>query len=304
MRRIAKTFIILGAAATMVPAATGQGPQPRRQAPARASGAAPATAPMDAKTSAPDPAAMDRLLGLWARQNGKLSSLTVGFVRVDKSVAFGQLDEFVGNAYLQTPNLACLHFKKVDRANPKAPKADDHERIVCTGQEVRQYDFKTKQIFVFPLDKNERKKAIQEGPLPFLFNMKADEAKLRYTMTLLNQDQTAYLIGIVPRLEQDRSVFSKAFLQLNKTTFLPDHLLLVDTNGKDTQDYKFTSVSPDKPINPVFFQALNIKGWQVVVNPGPETAQPSRGEAAARPEPPSARAPVGARPGTSSRRPR
>jgi TIGR03009 family protein len=232
---------------------------------------------------------------MWAQQNGTLKSLTVNFVRLDKSKVWGDTTEYVGSAYLQSPNLACLHFKKVDPADRK--KADDHERIVCTGQEVRQYDYKTQQIFVFPLDRDQRKRAIQEGPLPFLFNLNAEEAKMRWTMSLLGQDKDNYLVGIVPRLEPDKAVFKEAFLQLNKKTFLPDRMLLVDPNGKDTQDYKFTTVSPDTPIQPVFFQALNIKGWKIVVNPGaPQAAQggaPGRAQPEGRPQ-------VGVRPAASA----
>ncbi len=271
MPRIARTFVTLGAAALVASSAMGQDPQPRREAPARPAGQPPAAGEMQAKV--PNPAEMNALLADWAKQNGTLRSLTVGFVRTDTSAAWGK-EEYVGNAYLQSPNLACLHFKKVDRANPKKPT--DHERIVCTGQEVRQYDYKTQQIFVFPLDKNERKRAIQEGPLPFLFNMKADEAKHRYSMTKMDEDKNYYLIGIVPLEPRDKEVFSKAFIQLNKRSFLPDRLLLVDPNGKDTQDYKFEQVSADTPVNPVYFQALKIKGWKEVSEHGAGAARSGR----------------------------
>jgi TIGR03009 family protein len=275
MRRIVGTLVIMVAAAS---SAMGQTAQPRRQAP-------PATAPAQKAMAAPvpDPAAMDALLDRWAQQNGKLTTLTVSFVRIDTSKVWGDKTEYMGNAYLQSPNLACLHFKKVDRPEGKPATSADHERIVCTGQQVRQYDFKTKQIFVFPLDPDQRKRAIQEGPLPFLFNLNAQEAKQRWGMTLMGEDKDNYLIGIVPRLQKDRDVFSQAFLQLSKTTFLPDRMLLVDTNGKDTQDYKFRTVEPNQPINPQFFQALAVKGWKVVENPEP--AQAAQAEPAPRQQP-------------------
>ncbi len=297
MRRIAGTVVTLGAAALVASTAMGQDPQPRRAAPARGAAAPNRAAGGAMNAPVPDPAEMDALLAEWAKQNGKLKSLTVGFVRTDKSKVWGQ-EEFVGNAFLQSPNLACLHFKKADAANPKKPL--DHERIVCTGQEVRQYDFKTQQIFVFPLDRDQRKRAIQEGPLPFLFNLNAQEAKLRYSMTKMAEDKDNYLVGILPRLKKDQEVFSQAYIQLNKLTFLPDRLLLVLPDGKDTQDYKFTQVAPNGQINPVYFQALNIKGWKVVVNPDP--AAPAAAVAEPR-QPPPGRPQVGARPAGAGRRP-
>ena len=32
------------------------------------------------------------------------------------------------------------------------------------------------KIYIFPLDKDQRKRALEEGPLPFLFNMRAADA--------------------------------------------------------------------------------------------------------------------------------
>jgi TIGR03009 family protein len=282
MRRIAGTFVTLGAAALVVSSAMGQDPQGRRAAPSRPAVAAPPA----------NPGAMDKILTAWAQQNGTLNSLSVAFVRTDTSKVWGK-EEYVGNAYLQSPNLACLHFKKVNPSNPK--KADDHERIVCTGQEVRQYDYKTQQIFVFPLDRNERKRAIQEGPLPFLFNMKKEEARRRYDMTLKGEDKDNYLIQVDPLEARDRDVFSVAYIQLGKRTYLPDRLLLVDPNGKDRQDYTFTQVAQNGAINPLFFQGLNIKGWKVVMNPAADPPAQVGAAPAGRPQ-------AGPRPAPADRR--
>jgi TIGR03009 family protein len=265
MRRIAGLCLTLFATigATVV---FGQAPQAKRPMAAQV--------PDPAKAAA-DRQAMESLLGLWEKQSAKLNTLYVGFTRIDKSPAWDQLEEFRGQAYLQSPNLACLHFWKVEPVKETVakeaaakPALSDHERIVCTGTEVLQYDYKTKQIFRFPLDKQARKRALQEGPLPFLFNMKAAEAKERYGMTLVKETEKSYLISVVPHQEVDREVFSKAFIQLNKTTFLPDRLYLVSPNGKDSQDYVFSGVKANTEIKSQFFQALTIKGWKIIDNPG------------------------------------
>ena len=57
------------------------------------------------------------------------------------------------------------------------------ETIVCGQNDVWQYLYEGKQIFIFPLAKGERQRALDEGPLPFLFNMKAKEAEERYEMS-------------------------------------------------------------------------------------------------------------------------
>ena len=77
-------------------------------------------------------------------------------------------------------------------------------------------------------------------------------------------------------LKEDQSVFSKAFLQLNKKTFLPDRLVLISPNGKDTQDYVFNEVLPNGAINPAFFRGVKIAGWKEIYNPAPDQMQGPR----------------------------
>jgi len=246
--------------------------RPQTSAPASPGAAAPtrkaeSPPPVDERTQALQRQQMEQLLVLWEKQSARLTTLDVGFDRVDKSDAWGD-EKYKGRAYFQAPNLACIHTQKVEDK-----KAVDQERIVCSGKDVYQYNFETRQIFVFPLDKDQRKKALEEGPLPFLFNMKADEVKQRYQMQLLNQDERAYLIGVLPRLKEDRAVFSQAFLQLNKKNFLPDRLLLVSPNGKDTQDYVFSGVSANQKVDPNLFRGVKVAGWKEIYNPTPEQMQ-------------------------------
>ncbi|MDX2038671.1 MAG: outer membrane lipoprotein-sorting protein [Isosphaeraceae bacterium] len=250
-----------------------------RPAPASSSPAAsaPAASPVDPAVEAAQKRRMEELLRLWEKQSARLQTLDVGFKRIDKSPAWDDVEEYRGRAYFQAPtaslpSLACLHFQKVepDPKDPKLTKLVDSERIVCTGAEVYQYEYRTKQIFIFPLDKDQSRKALDEGPLPFLFNMKADEAKQRYHMQLLRENDQAYLIGVLPLLKEDASVFSQSYLQLNKKTFLPDRLVLISPNGKDTQDYQFDAIAPNTAINPAFFKGAKIQGWKEIYNPAPE----------------------------------
>jgi TIGR03009 family protein len=298
MRRIAGTFVTLIVAAGVTSAAFGQAPQARRPAASAAASKAAAAKVPDPAEEAAKRAEMEKLLGLWEKQSARLTALDVGFERTDKSPGWNEKIKYQGRAYLQTPNLACLHFQKEEEKAGEKPKLVPHERIVVTGKEVLQYDYETKQIFRFPLDKQDRKKALQEGPLPFLFNMKAAEARQRYGMTLMDQNPKAYLIAIVPHDDYDREVFSKAFIQLSKTTFLPDRLMLLSPNGKDTQDYVFSGIKANGEINPQFFQALTIKGWKLIDNPAPNQAgqRPAAAGAGEAAVPPAGRPVMGQRP--------
>ncbi len=144
---------------------------------------------------------MNRLLEAWEKQSKKIISLDVAFLRVDKSPAWGE-QYFQGRAMLQSPDLACLEFRKYKVGADGKPlvvagkngqkveqlESEPFERIVCTGKEVLQYTWDERKIFVFPLDKQVRQKALQQGPLPFLFNMKAVDAKKRYSMSLIGRE--------------------------------------------------------------------------------------------------------------------
>jgi TIGR03009 family protein len=213
------------------------------------------------------PASLDQVLDAWQTRTETFHTLHVTFTRLDKSVAAGLVDEYQGRIYLQKPGLACVHFAKVDAATRKAV---DHERIVFTGEEIRQYDFKTRRIFVFPLDRKERGNTDLQATVafhPFLFGMKAEDARRLYMLTLVGQNGDSYLIGIHPRPGQVAPGFRSAFLQLGKKTLMPERLLLVEGNGKDTQDYCFSTITANNPIHPDFFKPLIVKGWSVFENP-------------------------------------
>ncbi|MGE3819598.1 MAG: outer-membrane lipoprotein carrier protein LolA [Isosphaeraceae bacterium] len=217
------------------------------------------------QTPAEDP--MKPLLRAWEKQSARLDTLDVEIRRVDKSEAWGD-EEYVGRAILQRPNLALLDFQKVEMDANNKRVVKPHERIVCTGTEIWQYSSGAKQIFIFPLERQAQKRALEEGPLPFLFNMKAAEAEARYTMSLVNQTADYWVISVVPKERIDRESFSKAFLKLNRKTFLPDEIFLVSPDDTSTKRFYLEKVRPNAKVN-----GENFKGkvlgppWVVVRNP-------------------------------------
>jgi TIGR03009 family protein len=236
---------------------------------------------------------MNALLDKWESYSTKITSLDVEFERVDMAQKWGK-QQFKGRAMFKSPDLACLEFTKIkldqggreimtvgkDGKPAKATEPEPTERIVCTGKEVLQYTWDDRKIFVFPLDKQVRQKALQQGPLPFLFNMKAEDAKKRYAMTLVNQDAREYLIEIIPKEDIDKESFVQAFLWLSKETFLPNQLRLYPEGKKEYQQFKFVgernTIKPNVPMNKDFFVFARIPGWKVIVNPGdPAQAGPA-----------------------------
>lgn len=242
---------------------------------AQAPAAAQAPAQAEKAQAAPN-IDVETLLKRWEGQSTKLTTLDVVIFRKDSIPAFEEVEYYEGRALFKTPNLAFIDFKKVKQDPQAKPvKKEDgawdslhDERILCTGNEVWQYKSDTKQIFVFPLDKDQADKAIEEGPLPFLFNMKAEEAKARYDIKMLPApNATSYAVAITPKLDVDRESFSRASVQLDRSFMLPIRILLVSPDGKSTKDFKMESVKPNVAVKDENFVGKPFDKWKVVRNP-------------------------------------
>lgn len=247
---------------------------------------------------------MNAILAEWEVRSSKITSLDAVFDMINRNPGFGD-QWYRGRAMLQSPDKCCLQFQlyKLDDDRKPIKLTDDkgkqtaklekepEKRIVCTGTEVLQYMWENRVLTVYPLDKQARQKALQEGPLPFLFNMKASEAKQRYVMRLYKEFPGEYVIDIDPRMQIDGESFMQARLWLNKETFLPNQLWLVKPGGKEREEYKFNDANDkivvNSPMDQKFFTFQNFQGWKTVVNKSgnekpPGAAQAPRGAAVPR----------------------
>jgi TIGR03009 family protein len=229
---------------------------------------------------------MQQLLTDWERQSEKLKTLELAIYRIDKDPQWGDEEHYLGRAAFKNPQLAFLDFRKVKmQEKPDAkdknkkilvPMKKDNklvsvpfETIVCTGQEVWQYRYDVKQIFIFPLDKDQRKRALEEGPLPFLFNMRAADAQKRYKMELRGQDKKKYLVMITPLLKDDQETFSIAWIYLDKDFLLPTRIFLSAPNGKMTKDFWLSQIKPNQTVDPRLFVGVNPGNqFKIERNPG------------------------------------
>jgi TIGR03009 family protein len=228
------------------------------------------------------------LLAKWERQSSLLKTLEASIYRIDKTPGFDE-DHFEGRAAFRTPNQAFLDFGRVktklvpdpkDQAGKKRkvvaqvdPKTNrrisvPYETILCTGKEVWHYRSDVMQLFIYTLDRDQQRRALEEGPLPFLFNMKAAEAHRRYDMVLQAEDSDVHFLVVTPRLKQDQETFTKAWVFLNRKYLLPVRILLFAPDGKSTQDYYFSNIRANKPVKEEYFRGVvPPKPWKVERNP-------------------------------------
>ncbi|MBV8129045.1 MAG: hypothetical protein JO114_15465 [Planctomycetaceae bacterium] len=228
-----------------------------------------------------NPANMEWLLEKWEHQSSLLKTLDVTILRVDQNPAWDELEYYEGRALFKSPNLAFIDFNKIKQNEKKKPVEDPQrrgkwlstpfERIICTGEEVWQYKSDTQQIFIYPLGKNEKKKAIEEGPLPFLFNMHAEDARQRYQMSLISEDAKGYGVSITPKLQEDKESFSIAFVNLDRRFLLPVRIMLKSPDGKSLKDFRLGPMYPNRVVNDKNFEGKPLGSpWKIVRNPAGE----------------------------------
>jgi TIGR03009 family protein len=264
---------------------------PRQAAPRSARADQPAKA-----QAVNDPAKMKWLLEKWEGQSAKLKTLDVRIYRIDKDVKWDDEVHFEGRAVFKNPNLAYLDFKKIkltkdankrlvpvkDPKNGK-PITTPTETIVCGQNAVWQYLYEGRQVFIFPLAKGERQRALDEGPLPFLFNMRAQDAEKRYEMSLQGENAQYYLVKVLPKLQEDKESFKMALLYLEKKFLLPARIALISPDGKSSRDFQLRDIQPNREVkDDIFRGGVPARGgWKVVQNPAAEA--PRQGNAAERP---------------------
>jgi TIGR03009 family protein len=232
-----------------------------------------------------DPKNLEKLLATWEMYSANLRTLDVRMTRTDRSPAWDEDEHYEGRAMFKTPNRAWLDFQKEKevkdpKTGARTPKLVAYERIVCTGTEVWQYRCDTAQIFIYPLEKDVQQRALEEGPLPFLFNFKAAEAKKRYLMTLVDDHPSTPTIRIIPRLAIDQESFKVAWVTLDRQVFLlPRRVFLVAPDGKSSKDFqlKLAPQVANCDVRDENFRPEPTRGWKIVRNPGgDEKAAPAR----------------------------
>ncbi len=269
------------------PAARTQAGVGKLQAPARPADAAQSKALAQPPKRVDDPVArrkMEELLVRWEEQSKTVTSLSVEYTRTDFSKDFGATTQFQGKARLKSPDFVYLDFYEVIDGKPTGVFS---ERIVCDGRNVYQFLGPPKRIFVYPQEKDAQIKSLNQGPLPFLFNMSVAKAKARYDMVLEEERKDSYLIKIIPKLAIDREEYSQALVKLRKLEngrFQPEAIRTWTPDGRDTKTFAFgkDSLKENAPIAPSWYDGMtmvkeltalrNAKDpadrWVVIVNPG------------------------------------
>lgn len=256
--RFSLAILLCGFSVITLPA---QQPRPRGNA-----GAAPQPArqerPEPQLNAAPvRPKPMDPVLRLlldnWGESSAQIRELRGTHQRQVFDHVFQVEKRSVGHFYYVAPDKGRIDLEPTkpaanetskavnEKKVPYALAADRAERWICTGKEVLTINDESREYEVFPLPPDLQGQNIINGPLPFLFGLKAREAQQRFDMELLSNDKDTALILAQPLKPDDQANYSEARILLDKTTFLPKAVRLLDPSGNRETRYWFKDLKPN-----------------------------------------------------------
>jgi len=168
--------------------------------------------------------------------------------------------------------------KKLNKnGRPYELKSEGAERWVCNGKKVIKIDDKEKTYEEVQIPAESQGQNIIDGPLPFLFGMKAEKAKRRYKLSLKKKDASEIWLEVLPREPKDAANWSKATVIIEAKTFKPKAVKLLDPTGAESvhvfkdvvvnEKRGFWDKDPFKP---------SLRGFKLVLNDKP--AAPAVGE--------------------------
>lgn len=206
----------------------------------------------------PLPKELEQILKDWERESAKIHKLVGAHERTVYNGVYEVQKISRGQFYYEAPDkgridLTGIKPKPGEKAKRKNPKTGEPYRLekeqdtkwICNGKEVLNINDEEKTIESFPLPEDLQGTNIIHGPLPFLFGMKAEEAKKRFVLSFADQDdpkknnEKEVWIVAKPRQVMDRDNFQEATIILDRERFLPRAVRLIDPSGNLETVYNF-----------------------------------------------------------------
>lgn len=220
---------------------------------------------------------MLNLLQDWEAKTAGIDTLQGVFRRYEYDSVFMTEKRAVGRYWFGSPDKARMDFQpdpEILKAQQNQPgekmqhefggktyvvQAAEQKSWICNGKEILEITHESKQYSKMEIPARYQGQRITDGPMPFLFGMKADSVSQRYKLAFGEKHNPASQVHIVaypivPGLQRE---FQRAEILLDPNTFLPQAVKLWDPSGNKETVYLFYSPEP-------FTLADKIKGpWSV-----------------------------------------
>lgn len=268
--------VLLAGVAAAQPAAGPAAPRAERPAPAVMQ-----VAPVDPK--------LEALLKEWERKTAGIKTLHGEHFRREYNDVFAVEKQSSGKFWFAAPDRGRIDMrgeepapkqvgrKKQPNGAPFKVEAGQDQSWICNGREILVVDPPQKQFERLPIPPELQGDNINRSPLPFLFGMKAEDAKRRYRMKLVQESPEAAVLDVFPLSKSDSQNYSEARVYLDKETYVPYAVRLVDPAGNGSTEYLFYKdklrinqasitqwILQTDPFNP----KLTLAGYKEIQAPG------------------------------------
>jgi outer membrane lipoprotein-sorting protein len=184
-----------------------------------------------------------RLLNDWQSRSATWTTLDVRFTGRARSQVWGD-ESLTGRVVLLPKGRAYLEVVTCDGAG----KVVGTERFIWTDDALHQIRAEQKTHIVWPIAVNDRGRLPAALALPFLWHVTAEELTSRYRVEVIKEEAEFWVLRAEPLTEAGKWSMSRAFIQLDRATYLPHRYLVISPDGKSTKDYRVTEARRNQPV--------------------------------------------------------
>jgi TIGR03009 family protein len=190
---------------------------------------------------------LDQLLTYWEQKSSQTTRYRCTFKRWEYDPVFGPKETFKtyseGVIKYSAPDKGLFRVDTLLEYQPARNPGDkptydppkeptgSFDHWICDGMRVYQFDQRHKKLIQNELPPEVRGQAIGNGPLPFLFNAKADDIKRRFWLRIVTPKdiQKEYWLEAVPKTQEDAANFKMIHIIIDEVDYLPKAMVLFDT---------------------------------------------------------------------------
>jgi TIGR03009 family protein len=250
---------------------------------------------------------IDDILKYWEFKSSDVKRYRCVFRRWTYDPVFGPADPNTAASYCEgeikysAPDKGLFRVqlmkKHVGGKYEDVQDGSEFDHWICDGQWVYYFDHQEKKLVQRQLPPEMRGKEIGKGPLPFLFNAKADDIKRRFWVHVVTPPNVSdeYHLEAVPRLQEEAANYKMVRVILAREDFLPKAMVVFERNFTPAVPSRTTYEFNQREVNfnilaeklnlfhREFFEPATPSGWTKQVIPFQGLATPNAGNTAGAP---------------------
>ncbi len=199
---------------------------------------------------------LEKFLKNWHLNSKKVKKLEGKLYRFVYDSVFKTDKRASGFFYYEGPDKARMDIEPAEiRREQKGRrgytiKRDHQTKWISDGKRIIAVNDQEKNYEVHPIPPSKQGENIMDGPLPFLFGMPPDKAKVRYRFKLIKETKKKVWLAVHPKWRQDAANWSEAKVIISKTNYLPTAVQLISPSKNLETVYQFYDLGINKRENP------------------------------------------------------